>query len=113
MNTLKQLAIVFKHKKLTLENAKKLGIDVNKLINLKLISLCTHITENTVKKDNVPKYAYKFKFLRRKYKIDVTFTESSEISITDNGIKFIKKSVKKDEEEIVKKYDNKEADDEL
>jgi hypothetical protein len=98
MNKIKQLTVI-KNGKLSYDKAIKLGLDISKLRDDGLITV--KIVKNKsfdVPKD-VPKYASKYKFTRKRYGIKDIDSEDKTISITEKGLKFLKKSVKKEVEE--------------
>ena len=105
MNKIVQhLLIIKKNKSMPLDKAVKFGINVNELKIKGLISVKVVKNENFNVPKGVPKYAARFGFTRRKYGIDIIINEQKSVSITENGIKMIKKFVKKEvEEQPVKK----------
>jgi hypothetical protein len=113
MNKLIQhLLIIKKNKSMPLDKATKLGINVNELKNKGFVSVKTVKNENFNVPKGVPRYAARFGFTRRKYGIETVLSEQKNVSITENGIKMIKKSVKKEvEEQPVKKPPVKDTED--
>jgi hypothetical protein len=94
----KQLQII-KSKKLSLAKAKSLGIDIQELRHRGFIIVSTIKNESITVPKGVPKYAARFGFTRRKYGLEVKINEETQVKITDKGIKFLAKSVKKPVEE--------------
>lgn len=93
-----QLTIIRKNK-LSLDKAAKLGINVNELRNNGLVTVKVLEHKDITIPKGVPKYAVKWKFTHKKYGIKVTVNEEKSVVITEKGLKLIKKSVIKPEEE--------------
>ncbi len=110
MKILKQLLLI-KKKPISIDEASSLGINVGELRNKGLILIkVTEEKEFIIPKD-VPRYAKRFAFTRKKYGITESISKTKHIHLSNNGIKFISKSVKKELEEETKPI--KEVEDEV
>jgi len=102
MKILKQLLLI-KKKPINMDEASSLGINVSELRNKGLISIKVTEEKEFIIPKNVPRYAKKFAFTRKKYGITESTKKTKCIHLNNNGIKFIAKSVKKEIEEEIDK----------
>lgn len=114
MNIIKQLIILSKNK-IPYEKAIKIGLNISELKSKGFIIIKTIKNKNYEIPKNVPKYAMRFAFTRKKYGINQSIIENKTLKITKKGIDYIKNSIKKTKEieEIVEKPRQIEIEDEI